>query len=118
MLEVFAKLPTQSLSDPKQFLIWIFSVIFFTINVKYSSWLNSRLLLLLPKVEHLTDLMENASIVPHVNQCEFHPYQNPKKLRNFCSENGIVFEVHHKTEDQIKSFSNFYIFYDFLSFTE
>ena len=43
--------------------------------------------------EDLEELMDCASIVPHVNQCEFHPYQNPKQLRKFCAENRIQFEV-------------------------
>eukprot|EP00095_Tigriopus_kingsejongensis_P004165 maker-scaffold53_size449031-snap-gene-0.14 protein:Tk04165 transcript:maker-scaffold53_size449031-snap-gene-0.14-mRNA-1 annotation:"hypothetical protein DAPPUDRAFT_51643" len=42
--------------------------------------------------QHLEHLIENASIVPHVNQCEFHPFQNPIGLRNYCTENGIQFE--------------------------
>lgn len=43
-------------------------------------------------VEHLSDLLDTCSVPPHVNQCEFHPYQNPAELRNFCAENGIQFE--------------------------
>lgn len=42
---------------------------------------------------HLESLIENASIVPHVNQCEFHPYQNPLSLRRYCHDFGIQFEV-------------------------
>ena len=41
----------------------------------------------------LEDLIDIASIVPHVNQHEFHPYQNPQKLRQFCRDNRIQFEV-------------------------
>ncbi|XP_059099635.1 uncharacterized oxidoreductase ZK1290.5-like isoform X2 [Tigriopus californicus] len=41
---------------------------------------------------HLDSLIENASIIPHVNQCEFHPYQNPLSLRHYCQELGIQFE--------------------------
>jgi diketogulonate reductase-like aldo/keto reductase len=44
----------------------------------------------------LEELIEIASIIPHVNQHEFHPYQNPKLLRQFCVENGIQFEVRSK----------------------
>lgn len=32
-----------------------------------------------------------------VNQCEFHPYQNPKELREFCRENNICFQVSTST---------------------
>ena len=35
--------------------------------------------------------MDEASVVPHVNQCEFHPYHNPKELREYCQQNGIQF---------------------------
>ncbi|CAL4086209.1 unnamed protein product, partial [Meganyctiphanes norvegica] len=41
---------------------------------------------------HLEIILEECSIVPHVNQCEFHPYNNPKILRQFCSERKIQFE--------------------------
>ncbi|XP_046440736.1 uncharacterized oxidoreductase ZK1290.5-like [Daphnia pulex] len=43
-------------------------------------------------IQDLIDLMESCSVVPHVNQCEFHPYQNPKELRAFCRENNIEFQ--------------------------
>ncbi|XP_032788099.2 uncharacterized oxidoreductase ZK1290.5 [Daphnia magna] len=43
-------------------------------------------------IQDLAELMENCSVVPHVNQCEFHPYQNPKELRTFCRENNIIFQ--------------------------
>ncbi len=32
-------------------------------------------------------------VMPHVNQCEFHPYQNPVRLREYCREKSIVFQV-------------------------
>ena len=44
----------------------------------------------------LEELIDIATIVPHVNQHEFHPYQNPQKLRQFCKENRIQFQVHKK----------------------
>ena len=46
-----------------------------------------------PQEPDLLELMDSASVTPHVNQCEFHPYQNPIKLRKLCSELGIAFEV-------------------------
>ena len=49
--------------------------------------------LLFPQEPDLLELMDSASVTPHVNQCEFHPYQNPIKLRKLCSELGIAFEV-------------------------
>jgi len=40
---------------------------------------------------HLQRLIDQCSVVPHVNQCEFHPYQNDKQLREFCQESGVKF---------------------------
>ena len=40
---------------------------------------------------HLQRLIDQCSVVPHVNQCEFHPYQNDKGLRLFCEESGVKF---------------------------
>lgn len=40
----------------------------------------------------LEKLMDTASITPHVNQVEFHPFQNPIELREFCHENKIQLE--------------------------
>ncbi|XP_068220731.1 glyoxal reductase-like isoform X1 [Palaemon carinicauda] len=41
---------------------------------------------------HLEVILNECSVVPHVNQCEFHPYNNPKKLRSYCKERNIQFE--------------------------
>ncbi|XP_042215853.1 uncharacterized oxidoreductase ZK1290.5-like isoform X1 [Homarus americanus] len=41
---------------------------------------------------HLETIMDECSVVPQVNQCEFHPYNNPKKLRAYCAERNIQFE--------------------------
>ena len=41
----------------------------------------------------LEELIDVSSIVPHVNQHEFHPYQNPQDLRQFCKDNKIQFQV-------------------------
>ena len=38
-------------------------------------------------------LLDEASAAPHVNQCEFHPCQNPIELREFCTDNKIQFQV-------------------------
>ena len=38
---------------------------------------------------HLQRLLEDASITPHVNQIEFHPYQQDLELINFCKERNI-----------------------------
>ena len=41
---------------------------------------------------HLDKLLDNSCVVPFVNQCEFHIYQNDKELRNYCAENKIRFD--------------------------
>ena len=44
-------------------------------------------------LEQLRESMDISGILPHVNQCEFHPFQNPRNLRLFCKENDIYFGV-------------------------
>ena len=44
-------------------------------------------------VHHLNDILESGSIVPAVNQVEFHPYLLQPELRQFCRERGIQFEA-------------------------
>ncbi|XP_040026399.1 putative oxidoreductase ZK1290.5 [Gasterosteus aculeatus] len=43
-------------------------------------------------VHHLEELKEDCSVVPHVNQVEYHPFQQPKHLMEYCRQEGIVFE--------------------------
>lgn len=43
-------------------------------------------------VHHLEQLKEDCSVVPHVNQVEYHPYQQPHSLLEYCLQEGIVFE--------------------------
>ncbi|KAI1883245.1 hypothetical protein AGOR_G00243230 [Albula goreensis] len=43
-------------------------------------------------VHHLEELKEDGSIRPHVNQVEFHPFQQPWELMQYCQREGIVFE--------------------------
>ena len=45
------------------------------------------------QTQDLAVLLEDASVTPHVNQCEFHPCQNPLELRRFCDDNKIQFQV-------------------------
>ncbi|XP_061099286.1 uncharacterized oxidoreductase ZK1290.5 isoform X1 [Conger conger] len=43
-------------------------------------------------IPHLEDLKEDCSIVPHVNQVEFHPFQQPWELVQYCRDQSIVFQ--------------------------
>ncbi|XP_024118202.1 uncharacterized oxidoreductase ZK1290.5 [Oryzias melastigma] len=43
-------------------------------------------------INHLEQLKEDCSVIPHVNQVEYHPYQQPTALMEYCAEKGIVFE--------------------------
>uniref|UniRef100_A0A667X0G9 Zgc:110366 n=3 Tax=Myripristis murdjan TaxID=586833 RepID=A0A667X0G9_9TELE len=43
-------------------------------------------------VHHLEQLKEDCTVVPHVNQVEYHPFQQPDQLREYCRQEGIVFE--------------------------
>lgn len=43
-------------------------------------------------VHHLKQLKEDCSIVPHVNQVEYHPFQQPYQLIEYCHKEGIVVE--------------------------
>jgi Aldo/keto reductases, related to diketogulonate reductase len=42
---------------------------------------------------HLNALLRDATIKPHVDQIESHPYLPQISLHNFCSENGVVVEA-------------------------
>lgn len=41
---------------------------------------------------HLNELKDVGGVVPHVNQVEFHPFQQPMELHKYCQKEGIVFE--------------------------
>ncbi|MGD6792588.1 aldo/keto reductase [Metabacillus indicus] len=45
------------------------------------------------QVHHLKDVMEDAEIVPMVNQVEYHPRLTQKELHAFCKENSIQLEA-------------------------
>jgi len=40
---------------------------------------------------HLEDIFEMMSLLPSVNQVEFHPYYHEDDLLEFCKENNILF---------------------------
>lgn len=44
-------------------------------------------------VQHLEKFLPHCSIVPHVNQVEFHPYQNPQDLLRYCRDKSILVQV-------------------------
>lgn len=44
-------------------------------------------------IHHLQDLMAHSSIVPAVNQVEFHPYLQQPQLQAFCRDNDIRLEA-------------------------
>jgi diketogulonate reductase-like aldo/keto reductase len=41
-------------------------------------------------VEHLTELLETATVVPSVNQLEVHPYFQQRQVQAFGAEHGIL----------------------------
>uniref|UniRef100_A0A673MWA6 Zgc:110366 n=1 Tax=Sinocyclocheilus rhinocerous TaxID=307959 RepID=A0A673MWA6_9TELE len=43
-------------------------------------------------IHHLNELKDRGGIVPHVNQVEFHPFQQPLELVEYCRKENIVFE--------------------------
>ncbi|WP_342541637.1 aldo/keto reductase [Paenisporosarcina sp. FSL H8-0542] len=44
-------------------------------------------------IHHLKDVMKDATIVPMVNQVEFHPKLTQEDLRAFCQQNNIQLEA-------------------------
>jgi len=45
-------------------------------------------------VRHLQELMSNSSVVPSVNQVEFHPFLYQKELLQFCTKKNIALEAY------------------------
>ncbi len=45
-------------------------------------------------IRHLKELLENSSMVPAVNQVEFHPYLYQKELLEFCDSHKIQLEAY------------------------
>ncbi|KAM9500295.1 putative oxidoreductase YtbE isoform 1-T1 [Clarias gariepinus] len=43
-------------------------------------------------IRHLEELKDNCGVTPQVNQVEFHPFQQPWQLVEFCRKEGIAFE--------------------------
>jgi 2,5-diketo-D-gluconate reductase A len=45
------------------------------------------------QVDHLRELMDQADVVPAVNQIELHPYFQNREVASFSEENGIAIEA-------------------------
>lgn len=45
-------------------------------------------------INHLKELLENSSVIPVVNQVEFHPWLFQKELLQFCQENKIQLQAY------------------------
>ncbi|MEI7759114.1 MAG: aldo/keto reductase [bacterium] len=45
-------------------------------------------------VKHLEELMSKTSVVPAINQVEFHPFLYQKDLLDFCNKHGIILEAY------------------------
>ncbi|XP_045601500.1 glyoxal reductase [Procambarus clarkii] len=45
-------------------------------------------------VSHLKDLLRHSTVVPHVNQVEYHPYCLQKELKQFCQSQGIYLQAY------------------------
>uniref|UniRef100_A0A7M4F7N8 Prostaglandin F synthase-like n=1 Tax=Crocodylus porosus TaxID=8502 RepID=A0A7M4F7N8_CROPO len=43
-------------------------------------------------INHLEQLKEDCEVTPHVNQVEYHPFQRPQELLDYCRSRNIVFE--------------------------
>ena len=44
-------------------------------------------------VDHLTALLDRATVVPAVNQIEVHPYFTQREVQEFCVERGILIQA-------------------------
>uniref|UniRef100_A0A8R1I1Z2 Aldo_ket_red domain-containing protein n=1 Tax=Caenorhabditis japonica TaxID=281687 RepID=A0A8R1I1Z2_CAEJA len=42
---------------------------------------------------HIEEMREYQTIQPQVNQCEYHPHFQRKPLKDYCQENGILFQA-------------------------
>ncbi|NVM03178.1 MAG: aldo/keto reductase [Candidatus Helarchaeota archaeon] len=46
------------------------------------------------KISHLKEFLEKSSIIPTLNQVEFHPFLYQEELLNYCRENRIQLEAY------------------------
>nr|XP_053633507.1 uncharacterized oxidoreductase YtbE-like isoform X1 [Cherax quadricarinatus] len=52
-------------------------------------------------VSHLEDL-QHATVLPHVNQVEYHPHYLQKELKQFCKSQGIHFQAYSSLGTTVK----------------
>ncbi|KAG7171251.1 NADPH-dependent aldo-keto reductase,-like [Homarus americanus] len=53
-------------------------------------------------VAQLKDLLQHASVVPHVNQVEYHPHYLQSELKQFCCSQGITFQAYSSLGTTVK----------------
>ncbi|XP_064109090.1 glyoxal reductase-like isoform X3 [Macrobrachium nipponense] len=45
-------------------------------------------------ISHLEDLLQHCSVIPHINQVEYHPHYQQKELKKYCDEHGIKIQAY------------------------
>lgn len=61
------------------------------------------------EISHLEELLEHATVLPAVNQCEYHPYYYTKDLVKYCESKDIHFQVfiNFRSKISIQAYSSF-----------
>ena len=60
---------------------------------------------------HLQEISKYSSMVPAVNQCEFHPHFRRDEIRRYCKEHNIFFQVRMFVWSWISSFEALGLFF-------
>ncbi|XP_068202183.1 glyoxal reductase-like isoform X2 [Palaemon carinicauda] len=45
-------------------------------------------------IRHLEDLLKHCTVIPHINQVEYHPHFQQKDLKEFCEEHEIKIQAY------------------------